>query len=162
MCERRTLGYAMINSEPSWKAISFSGILHCRHLCLWENRRNHLHMEVTTSTCHTSNRGCLCSYTDMTTMGLKISHRENSWLSQLYEMVPLIEGFHLLDCKHWLMRKFWLSVCVCSLCSTAFPVIASDVPITPRHRRIYYTRWISVALGVTWRAKFKVIEITVG
>ena len=32
------------------------------------------------------------------------------------------------------------------LSNTAFPVIAFD---TPRHGRFYFTRWISVALGVT-------------
>ena len=152
----------MINSEQSWKAISFSGMLHCRHRCLWENQRNHLPIVVTTSTSNTSNHGCLCWYTDMTTMGLHNRHREDSWLWQPCEMVPLIKGFHLLDVQHWLLRNLCLSVCVCSQCSTAFPVLAFDKPMTQRHGRFYYTRLISVILSVTWRAKVKVLEITLG
>ena len=93
--ERATVRSAVINAEPTWKAISLLSSFQCRQKWLSGNLRSHPDLEATISTSQTSNHRCLCWYTDITIIALQKTHSVLSWLSQRCEMVPLIEAFSL-------------------------------------------------------------------
>ena len=93
--ERATVRSAVINAEPTWKAISLLSSFQCTQKWLSGYLRSHPNFEATTSTSHTSNTRCPCLYTYITTIALHKAQRVLCWLSQRCEMVPLIEAISL-------------------------------------------------------------------